>query len=116
MSTIRRDDLIPLMRVRDLLAVLLPDRETPEILNETVTLADVPASALSDPRGFLAVDAVWRLFSARVSVLDDELLGQSTCRVPVGTLELVAPRTAVRSERRSRSSRRPSIWWSRTCA
>jgi len=94
MSTIRRDDLIPLMRVRDLLAVLLPDRETPEILNETVTLADVPASALSDPRGFLAVDAVWRLFSARVSVLDDELLGQSTRRVPVGTLELVAARTA----------------------
>ena len=94
MSTIGRDDLIPLMRVRDLLAVLLPEGGPPGGLDETVRLADVSVGALSDPRGFLAVDAVWRLFSARVSILDDELLGQSTHRVPVGTLELVAARTA----------------------
>lgn len=87
------NDLIPLMRVGDLLDVLLGEGESSESLAEVLALADVEINALDDPRGFLSVDAVWRLFSAQISVLNDELVGLGSRPVPVGSMEMVVGRT-----------------------
>ncbi|MEQ9396461.1 AraC family transcriptional regulator ligand-binding domain-containing protein [Haliea sp.] len=85
------DTPLPLIGVAELREVLgLGD--TPASTLRVLTAAGLPPNALADPRGYLGVDAVWRLFSAQIAATGDELLGLGTHPHPAGVTEVIVAR------------------------
>jgi AraC-like DNA-binding protein len=82
---------LPLLRVEDLLEVLAPGQGQ-GVAAETLASAQLPPDALSDPRDYLGVDSVWRLFSAQIAATGDELLNLGLQRLPAGLTEIVVAR------------------------
>ncbi|MEQ8262902.1 AraC family transcriptional regulator ligand-binding domain-containing protein [Pseudohaliea sp.] len=77
---------IPLLRIGELREVL------GTISAAAAEGADLAQDQLADPRGFLGVDAVWRLFSAQIAVTGDELLGLGKRAHPAGLTEIIVAR------------------------
>lgn len=87
-----RRPAIPLLSVGELLEVLDP-HERHGVMSQTLVSAQLPLDALDDPRDYLGVDSVWRLFSAQIAATGDELLGLGDCAHPAGLTEIVVARS-----------------------
>ncbi len=81
---------LPLLQVGELLLVL---GERQGVTQDTLASAQVPLDALTDPRSYLGVDSVWRLFSAQIAATGDELLGLGSQPVAAGLTEIVVARS-----------------------
>ncbi len=77
---------IPLLRIGELREVL------GSISAAAADGAGIPQETLADTRGFLGVDAVWRLFSSQIAATGDELLGLGRRAQPAGLTEIIVAR------------------------
>lgn len=89
-STLTERSPLPLLRVAELLQVL---GRRQDVAAATLESAQVPLDALDDPRSYLGVDSVWRLFSAQIAATGDELLGLGKQALPAGLTEIVVARS-----------------------
>ncbi|MEQ8515895.1 MAG: AraC family transcriptional regulator ligand-binding domain-containing protein, partial [Chromatocurvus sp.] len=87
-----KDSPIPLISVEELREVLgLGSAENSGA--PVLAAAGLSDNALADPRSFLGVDAVWRLFSAQIAATGDELLGLGAQPHPPGLTEVIVARS-----------------------
>ena len=84
--------LLPLLSVRDMRELLLAGGHDEKSIRSLSSLAGLPQNTLTNSKGYLSLDMVWRLISANIAVLGDSLSGLGNQKLGVTATEIVIGR------------------------